>query len=108
MLKRFDGRKKLFAADPTARLATRMCSAPEIPLIYIEEVEEWLANDSYGLPLEKIKQARTILKSNLKINYSNMSAISYAQHDLEKMKSEWNASKDDFWKEVCFRCTRSA
>lgn len=107
MLKRFDGGKKLFAADPTARLATRMCNASEMPLMHIEEVEEWLANDPYGLSLEKIKLARTILKSDLNINYSNMSAISYTRHDLGEMESEWSASKDDFWKEVCFRFTRS-
>lgn len=107
MLKRFDGGKKLFAADPSARLAAEMRGATEIPSVYIDEVEAWLANDQYGLPLEKIKQARKILKSDLKINISNVSAISYTPHDLRKMESEWSASKDDFWEEVSFRFTRS-
>lgn len=106
MIKRFEGGAKLFTSDPTSRLAAEMCSASEIPLLYVEEVEAWFANDPYGLPLEKIKQARTILRNELKINFSNLSTISYTQSELGDMEYEWNGFKDDFWKEVCFRCTR--
>lgn len=106
MLKRFEGGSKLFAPDPTARVASEMCTATEIPLTYIEEVEAWIANAPYGLPFEEVKQARTMLKNELKINFSNTSAISYTQSELNDIEHEWDNSKNAFWNETCFRYTR--
>lgn len=96
MLKRFDGGAKLLPPDPTARLAAAICSAPEVPTIYIEEVESWLASDPNGLRAQDAKYIRKIMQDELKITLTNSSAVYYTQHELNIAENEWRKSDRKF------------
>jgi hypothetical protein len=105
MLRRFDGGSKLLPPDPTARLASAMCSALEIPSIYIEEVEAWLAGDPYGLPAQEAKNIRETLKNKLGIDLSNTSAVSYTQDEMNIAERECIKFTHGFFDDVGFRAT---
>ncbi|MDO8311072.1 MAG: FRG domain-containing protein [Sideroxyarcus sp.] len=105
MLRRFDGGSKLLPHDPTVCLASAICAAPEIPSIYIEEVEAWLAGDPNGLPVQEAKNVRKTLINELKISLSNTSAVSYTKEGLNIAEHECLKSSHDFYNDVSFRAT---
>jgi len=106
MLRRFDGGSKLLPHDPTARLASAICAASEIPSIYVEEVESWLAGDPNGLPAQDAKDLRATLQDELKVSLSNTSAISYTQDELNIAERDWLKSSRELYIDVNFRAVR--
>lgn len=106
MLRRFDGGLKLFPPDPSARLASEMCAASEVPIICVEEVESWLANDPNGLSALDAKAARQSLQNELKIAISGGSSVTYTQGELHAAELDWRRTCDDFFVDSSFRCTR--
>ncbi len=107
MLRRFDGGTKLLPPDPTARIASEICAAKEIPLIYIEEIESWLAEDSYGLPFREAMKIRRTMQNKLNISLSNNSTVSYTENELNVAEREWLKSSHNFYNDVGFRVTKS-
>ncbi|ADL55838.1 FRG domain-containing protein [Gallionella capsiferriformans] len=105
MLRRFDGGSKLLPPDPSARLASAMCFATEIPSIYIDEVEAWMASDPNGLPAHEVKNIRTTLKNKLGIGLSNTSAVSYTLDELNIAERECTKFTHGFFDDVGFRAT---
>jgi len=108
MLKRFDGGLALLPADPSARLASEMVAASEVPTIHVDEVESWLANDPNGLSTEEARTTRSNLQKELGLVESDTSQVSYTQEELCVAERDWQRTCDGFFTDVSFRCTRTA
>lgn len=102
LLEKFDGGLKLFPPDPSARLASEMCKTSDLPVIHVDEVEAWLANDPKGLSLEEVKIVRRDLQKQ-GVRFVTASQVAYSQQDLFLAEKEWSQMNGDFYQDVSVR-----
>lgn len=105
ILNMHDGGEALLPSDPTARLASTMCAATEIPIEHIEVAEDQLSDDPNGLSAREARALRGALARDLSVQISQSSNVRFTADELSEANSKWEKERAAFTKspDVGFR-----
>lgn len=90
------GGEALLPSDPTARLASTMCIATEIPIEHIEAAEAQLSDDPNGLTAAEARALRGVLANVLSVQISQSSNVRFSADELAEANATWETERAAF------------